>query len=249
MRIYRIFVLYFIFSAPVLYGQKAFRDSVDVRMQKIAAEGPDSLKMLLSEEIGMYLQKLPFGSYATLENVKYLGYKPGGDGSVEMFSWSVPLNKDWGYYHFFKFKDRSKGTLIKSLPGEDGPVPPYLFYDIIPFKSDKNTCYLLLGWGETAKTNRKGVFVVFFDGRGRADFRRKLLKSGNSSSAFLTFEYSRDAVMTLKHDPKKSRIIFDNLSPSEERFREYFMFYGPDGVINALRLKRGIWWLEKDVKL
>lgn len=88
-----------------------------------------------------------------------------------------------------------------------------------------------------------------FAANGKVNFNRRLLRKGNRRTAFLVFEYGKEVNMMLKHDRKGKRIIFDHLSPAESRYADYFMFYGPDGEVNALELRKGEWWFTDKVKI
>lgn len=233
----------------ILSGQNPVQDSVDVRMKAIVSSQDDSVKLQYADEIGRWLKQLPFGTYDSDKAVRYLGYKPCMNADTELFSWSIPVTKGYAFYNLFKFKEAGKDVLLKYVPGETTDVPPYLFYDLLAFYSHKELYYVLLGWGYTAKTDRKAVLIARFDDRGGIDFRHRLMKNKESRSAALTFEYGKGISMTLKHDKKGKRIIFDHLSAGEERYEGFYMFYGPDGTYDALVLKKGEWVYQEDVKL
>lgn len=223
-----------------------FQDSIAACMERLAAETGDSLKLRYSDEMAEWIGKLGVGEYDAARGVKYLGYRPCPNARAELFSWSIPLSGGAAYYNYFLFEDKGKSVLLKSLPGDKTGVPPYLFYDFWAFDSDKREYFILLGWGETAKTNRKAILVAEFSPSGKVDFTRRLLRRGNSRSAGMSFEYGRGMSMMLKQDKNGKRIIFDHLSPGEEKYEGAWMFYGPDGTVNAFDLKKGEWhWNEK----
>ena len=234
------------FLGELLYGQTNIQDSLRTEMQRLVATESDSLRLACAAEITEWLKQLEFGAYSVDKAVKFLGYKPCSNAPVELFSWAVPLKKKTAYFHVFKFKEKRKEVVMNYLPGQSEETPPYLFYDLLAFESDKQPYFILLGWSETPKTRRKIVQIVAFGENGKPRFDCRRMRRGNSRSASLTFEYAKEAAMMLKHDRKGKRIIFDHLSPSEEKFADYPMFYGPDGDYGALELKKGEWiWREK----
>lgn len=236
----------FLFLCGKGVGQSACQDSISGYMQKIAAAGNDSLRLKYSDEMAGWIAKLEIGGYEVARSIKYLGYKPCFNANAELFSWSVPLTKGTAFYNYFHFEDKKRSVLLKYLPDEKSGMPPYLFYDFWAFKSDRKEYFVLLGWGETAKTNRKAILIADFTPAGKVNFNRRLLKRGNSRSASMIFEYGRGMSMMLKQEKKGKRIVFDHLSPGEEKYEGARMFYGPDGTLNAFELKKGIWlWKEK----
>lgn len=67
--------------------------------------------------------------------MKYLGYKYDTKADVELFSWAIPLTGGLAFYNWFRFKDGKRVYLLRTLPGEETEMPPYLFYDLLAFES------------------------------------------------------------------------------------------------------------------
>lgn len=226
-----------------VYGQA---DSVAVRLEKIRTCDDDSLKVVYADEIVQLLTQSAYGTYSALKPVKYLGYKRCINSDAELFSWSFPQEDGLAFYNLFRLK-RGGVYCLKSLPGKEPATPPYLFYDLLSFQSDGKEYFALLGWAQTKKTNQKAVLIARFDRNGQVNFKTPLLRKGRSKSASLTFEYTREAVMTLKVDKNGKRIIFDHLSPSDKKYDGYFMFYGPDASQDALVWNKKGWWDYKEM--
>ena len=229
-------------------AQSGIPDSLAVRMEQIGQTEEDSVRIRLSDEVAGLLRQLSPGTYRPENPVKFLGFKKDRWTGAEMFSWVVPLRAGLAYYHLFKFGPQREDVYLRVLPGDSGRIPDYLFYDWVGFKSKGKMYYALFGWSQTARTNRKGVWLAAFPEEGGIRWDNRLMRKGESRSASLTFEYGRDVNMMLKHDRKGKRIVFDHLVPGEERLAGSFMFYGPDGTWNALVLKRGEWIFQEDVK-
>lgn len=241
------FILGVIFGMLSLTG-RAQIDSVAVRLERIKACSEDSVKVAYAGEIPAMLEKTAFGSFRGAAPVKYLGYKCSADAGAELFSWAIPLTKGLAYYNWFRFKDGNRVYLLRTLPGEETEVPPYLFYDLLPFKSGGKEYFVLLGWAQTPNSNRKAVLIARFGTGDKVYFNSKLMRKGKSRSASLTFEYALDGSMMLKHDKKGKRIVFDHLVPFDKKYEGFFMFYGPDGTNDALLLKKGEWLYMDNVK-
>ena len=194
-----------------------------------------------------WIARLERGTYDVSSGVQYLGYKRCLNAEAELFSWSVPLAGGAAFYNYFRFENKKRDVLLKYVPGKKG-VPPYLFYDFWAFMSGKKEYFVLLGWGETPKTNRKAILIADFTSAGKVNFNHRLLRRGRSQSASMTFEYGRGMSMMLKQEKNGKRIIFDHLSPGDEKYEGAWMFYGPDGTLNAFELKKGIWYWKDKVK-
>lgn len=241
------FILGWIFGLLSLTGV-AQTDSVAVRLERIKACTDDSVRIAYADEIPAMLEKTAFGSFQGAAPVKFLGYKYATNADAELFSWTVPLTGGLAYYNWFRFKEGNRVYLLRTLPGEESDVPPYLFYDLLAFESVKREYFVLLGWAQTPHSNRKIVLIARFGTGGKVFFNTKLLRKGKSRSASLSFEYAKEGSMMLKHDKKGKRIVFDHLVPFDKKYEGFFMFYGPDGSNDALQLKKGEWLYMDNVK-
>lgn len=246
MRI-KSFILFVVslFLAATGYAQL---DSVGTRLLTIKACDNDSLKVVYADGIPDLLKATEFGSLQKKNPVKYLGYKYCSNSETELFSWSIPLTTGLAYYNWFRFKEGNKVYLLRTLPGEKNDIPPYYFYDLLAFRSDRQTYFVLLGWAQNRESNKKAICIARFDKGGRINFKSQLIRRGKKRASSFVFEYAKDGGMMLKHDKKGKRIIFDHLVPIDKKFEGFFMFYGPDGSNDALILKRGEWLYEENVK-
>lgn len=227
-----------------LFG-KAQTQGVAACMERIKTTAGDSLRLIMADSVAYWLDSLPWQAAAPVP-VKYLGYKKCLNAEAELYSWAVPLTKGQACYNLFRFQD-GRRYLMKYLPGEEGKNTGWLYYDWIAFQAGKEECFALMGWNRTATSNEKIIRLVYFRENGEV-LPRKLMRRGNSRSAFLSFEYAPDGSMMLKHDKKGKRIIFDHLAPVDKKYEGYFMFYGPDASYDALVLKKGEWHFTENVK-
>lgn len=248
--IFRILcIALFLWTGVVTARPLSVQDSVTVYMQKIKTCDNDTLKIAYAAQINGWLEQLEFGTYGALTPIQFLGYKRCTNAGAELFSWTIPLAGGLAYYNLFKFEGKGKNIAFNCMPGVSGAMPPYLFYDLLAFKSGKEDYFVLFGWSQSEKSNRKILQVVRIDDAGQIHFNIPLLQRGKSKSAFMTFEYAKQAGMLLKHDKKGKRIVLDQLAPSEPRYEGYFMLYGPSGTVNAFHLKKGMWIFEENVKI
>lgn len=149
------FILGVIFGMLSLTGRAQIDSVCSAARTDQMACSEDSVKVAYAGEIPAMLEKTAFGSFRGAAPVKYLGYKCSADAGAELFSWAIPLTKGLAYYNWFRFKDGNRVYLLRTLPGEETEVPPYLFYDLLPFKSGGKEYFVLLGWAQTPNSNRK----------------------------------------------------------------------------------------------
>lgn len=233
-----------IFCSMSVWGQT---DSITAHFLVIKAAEEDTVRLKYAEKIPDYLEKIAYGEYAQCSAVPYLGYKKCFNEEVELFSWSIPLQKGQMFYNWFRFK---KGNQVYFLKSESGnpEQPAWLYYDLVKFEHGGDDYFVLLGWDRTRNTNRKIAQIARFKSNGSVTFNHKFMRRENSRSSSLSFEYASEGSMMLKQDKKGKRIIFDHLSPVEKKYEGYYMFYGPDGSYDALLLKGGEWWYRENVK-
>lgn len=232
-------------GVETVFGQT---DSVAVRLQQVKLAENDSVRLKYADEISGYLEKIPYGQYAQLPAVQFLGYRKCVNDDAELFSWTVPLQQGQMFYNWFRFKEGNRSYYLKSLSTAECERPAWLYYDFIRFENQKTVYFVLLGWNRTRNSNRKIVQIYRFQPDGSISFDHKLMRRKNSRSASLSFEYALDGSMMLKQDKKGKRIIFDHLAPIDKKYEGYYMFYGPDASYDALLLKGEEWWYQENVK-
>lgn len=165
------FILGVIFGLMSLAGLAQI-DSVAVRLERIKACTDDSVKVAYADGISALLEKTAFGSFQGAAPVKYLGYKYDTKADVELFSWAIPLTGGLAFYNWFRFKDGKRVYLLRTLPGEETEMPPYLFYDLLAFESGGREYFALLGWAQTPNSNRKAVWIARFGTGGKCILMR-----------------------------------------------------------------------------
>ena len=62
----------------------------------------------------------------------------------------------------------------------------------------------------------------------------------------VTFEYTKQAVMSLKYHSINKTIVFDKIAPLNEELKGMAQFSAPSGKYNAFRYKRGKWHYIED---
>lgn len=150
-------------------------------------------------------------------------------------------------YVAYKLLDRS--SLVKSPENHIGGPERWfgmLYYEII----NCGDYYTLLGYDPNDKlVRRKFIDVLYFKSNGQPVFGKDVFKIPRKNPKRLMFEYSSDAVMSLKFDEKRGQIVYSHLSSSREGpvLEGQVQYYGPDGSFDALELHKGRWNIIEDI--
>lgn len=232
----------------------------------MASETADNRRRLISDTLVTVTQhylseKFPFTH--TYNHIRYMGYYFSSDSLVKMITWNVPFNDGSNSYICFIVRPTEGGNLFYLMRGDRGTALidqeevfaqgdwyGALYYDIIPFKHNGTTLYLLPGLDmNDIYTNGKVIEVMGFADDDTPRFGEKVIRSGNDLLSRMVFRYSSNSVMMLRYEPLTGWMVFDHLSPAEPRFSGIYSYYGPDSSYDALELRDGIWFHISDVDL
>ena len=204
--------------------------------------------------------KIPNSFLYPFDSVKTISILNSPDNRFRIVSWAV-INDD-GSYRFYGAVQMNTGGGLKLFPLND--YSPLLknpedsvtdntkwygaeYYKIIRVSADKQY-YVLLGWkGNTDKSTKKVIEVLSFKNDkpvfGAAVF-------DGSKKKRVIFEYTRQASMLLKYIPEdKNMIVFDHLSPPDEKQKNSPESYGPDLSYDGYELINGKWKLVENLDL
>lgn len=222
-------------------------------IDKINKQFKDEFKKVLEIE-GAF--EYPFSSLKTIGDIR------SDDKLVRIFSWNVQYEDLSNNYFSFVLKkdDRRGGITVIELERQDQHIRlarnetveannwyGALYYDIIDIQRRNRTFYTLLGYDFNNKNSTiKFIDVLYFSG-STPHFGYPLFKDENERSKREIFEYSSEAVMSLKYDPQRELIIFDHLSPKSSKLKEFKEFYVPDMSYDAYIWDGKYWNLEEDI--
>lgn len=250
-----------------LKGQ-SINDSLILRYRSLSIQSQeDSIKYLYTDslraQIKIFLdQENSFNS--PLNKVPYLGDIYAPDGAFRMVTWNLSL-KDGTYDYFcflqmkpdqdkysdwHEFVDHHKEiTRAESRKLSVQNWYGALYYSIVPFKLEKQTMYVLLGWeGNNKFSNKKIIESMYFNQKGDPVFGKSVFQSSRLNKRRVVFEYSKEAYFMLRYNEKLKQIIFNELEPSKPELEGLYSFYQPTMTYNAYQFKKGEWRLILDVK-
>ncbi len=226
-------------------------------------EEMDRLNGVFKKEMEAFLKKDGAFEYPfTL--LKTVAVLDSDDKLVRIINWNIEYTDysySYGGFVLKKEEGKEKVTVTELIDKLDPYTPKpegiidaknwygALYYKIIPFGHHGKTEYLLVGWdGGTTGSNFKLIDVLTFSGN-TPKFGSPVFKSNRTTLKRVVFEYSNLSNMSLRFDPKKSRIVFDHLSPESPALEGVYSYYIPDMSYDAYRYDFDAenWVLQEDV--
>lgn len=198
--------------------------------------------------------KVPHSFNYPFDSVKAVSIVNSPDNRFRILSWHV-MNQD-GSYRFYGTVQMNTGNSLLMHPLED--YSPFLknpedsvtnsskwygaqYYKIIRVASAK-PYYVLLGWkGNTVKSTKKIIEVLSFDKEDKPMFGMPVFDSNSKTRKRVIFEYTRQASMLLRYAPDQNLIVFDHLSPPDQKMKDRPETFGPDLSYDGYKLKNGRW--------
>lgn len=224
----------------------------------------ENLNSELIETMNNFLHRQGSFDHA-IDTLKYLSCLKSSDNALRIYTWNLCYTD--GSFKYFGFVQQKAGGKINVYGLHDrrnkNPNAPNskdleyyttsewygcIYYECITNNWNSRTYYTLIGWdGADNLTNKKIIEVLAFTRRGIPVFEKKMFKVDRVISSRLVFEYADRATMLLRYNEKHKIIVIDHLSPSEDRFKDMYQYYGPDMSFDALEFKGGRWQMESDI--
>lgn len=200
-----------------------------------------------------------------LDSLRFMKKFVADDRQMALYSWVVPMGESRRLYNAV-FQTAEGETYTLKQTADTSYIPKNqlyakdwygaLYYEIIPFKSEKRTLYALIGWRELADRQQKVVDILDVSS-GELLLGQPLFlhteedfygKEHTITQNRLIFEYDKRVTMFLSYNKRKKRLELDNLSPMEVVDGKV-LSYGPDFSVNAYRLRKGRWVFVEDIKV
>lgn len=126
-----------------------------------------------------------------------------------------------------------------------------LYYQVKGVEISGHKKYLLFGYDmNNPLSSKKVVEVLQFNKEKKPIFGAPIFPNwkveGKNATRFL-LEYSAEARVSVKYQPKEKQIVFDNLVPKTPNDEGIFMNYVPDGTFNALQLENNRFVVNKNI--
>jgi hypothetical protein len=195
------------------------------------------------------------------DSLKTLSILRSPDNKFRVFSWFV-MNED-GSYRFYGTLQMNTGGKLQLYPLEDysallkNPEDSVTdnrkwygaeYYKIIPI-TGANPYYVLLGWkGHTVKSTQKVIEVLSFKG-GKPQFGLPVFTGNKKTRNRVVFEYNRQVSMLLRYVPELNMVVFDHLSPPDDKLKAQPETYGPDLTYDGYKLLNGKWQYKDNLDM
>lgn len=259
--------LYFVLLPCVFFGQNlnsSAQKIEEIRKKTVYTESNDERNALTDTLVNLLkdFMEMPDSYDYDFKNLEFTGTLRSPDKAFRMITWNTPLpNNTYRYHLFLQFPEGNYFYLYDVSGSGDRPLTKTLsakdwlgalYYEIIPFKREKQKHYLLLGWdGNNRFTTRKIADVMYFNKNGNPVFGAPVfIDDDEQLMNRLILEFKKDASVSLKYDDKKDRIIFNHLEPLNEEMKGIYRFYVPNLEFDAYNLQRnGDWTFEENVQV
>jgi len=205
--------------------------------------------------------KIPNSFLYPFDSVKTIKILNSPDNSFRIITWFV--ENDDASYRFYGAIQMNTGGSLKLYPLNDysplmvnpqdsvGDNTKWFgaqYYKIIRVSAEKQY-YVLLGWkGYTDKATKKVIEVLSFNRSNQPVFGAAVFDNSRNKKR-IVFEYTRQASMLLNYEPERNRIIFDHLSPPQEKLKTDPASYGPDLSYDGYELVNGRWKLLENLDM
>lgn len=185
--------------------------------------------------------------------------------NLKIYNWVLPLTD--GTYEYFAFlqikKSKEIFNIVELTDKSESIKSPErktltqknwygaLYHRIIHHKKIGENYYTLLGWdGNNKLTNKKIIDVVNISNSKMIKFGAPIFKTAKQTKRRIIFEYSKNAVMSLKYHPDLEKIVFDYLVPASSKLKGIYEYYGPSlDTFDAFLLDKGKWVYEKNTEI
>lgn len=231
----------------------------------IISEIPDEDKLKANEEFKKVLKRViedksSFDyAFDSLKTISILLAE-----NLKIYNWAVPLNEGtYQYFAFLQIKSGKDSYKIVELidKSEEINKPEYkiltpknwygaLYYKLIENKKIGKNTYTLLGWdGNNLLTNKKIIDVITIS-NGVVKIGAPIFKGQKGSPKRVIFEYSENAVMSLKYHKQSHQIVFDYLVPASSKLKGIYEYYGPAlNRFDAFKAEKKKWIYQEDIDI
>jgi len=194
------------------------------------------------------------------DSLKTISILQPEDKKFKLFNWI--LRKDDGRIEYYGYivlpsKDNKKNKIIKLNNVSNNINENHIFkndnwygalyYKIICPKKKKNKYYTILGWdGNYEEKTQKIIDVIEINDK-EAIFGKDIFIKNENKTFRVLIDYNKNTSVSVNYDNDKKRIVFDNLVPLKESYKEYNAYFVPDGSFNCFQYKNGKWIFYEDV--
>lgn len=199
----------------------------------------------------------------SLKDLSFMSVQKPEDNAFRIMTWQMEtapglfrhygaIQKNTKDLELIPLTDRSDDMQYPELyVGDNKHWFGAIYYKVQSVKTKKGTKYYLYGYdSHNPISNKKLIEVMEFTDDKTVMFGNSvfpdILREGKQATRFI-LEYREDASVRLNYSPELKKIVFDHLVPINEASEGIFADYVPDGTFDALVMKNGLFYLQRDV--
>jgi hypothetical protein len=272
----------------VIFSQ--YEDSLRSLINIVQKGANDNVKFEANEKLILLFEEAlstkksfdyPFDSLKTISNLispdkkfrLYTWALVKADGNYNQFGFIQVYNNKKKKYDFYSLNDKSDDIQAPEFQILDNQNWfGAMYYKIVHNSTDNYEYYTLLGWdGNDGVSYKKVIDVLSFKANSKPFFGSAIFKKGKEKPRRIIYEYSAQAIMTLRYEeqqynikerlkkPVKGKrfdiktkrtemIVCDRLVPLSPSLEGQRQFYVPEtNVFDAFIFENGKWTFIEDV--
>jgi len=235
-------------------------EKINLIFEEISNEKNDSIKMILNDSIKAILEDFfedEKSFYADFKQVKYIGKISSKDHLVNIYTWNILFENSIMFNCFIQQKNGKVDFMSQKncyKPTENQTIYPHnwygaLYYQIVPFKRNNKTYYVLAGYGRYQPATKIKMLDVLDLHNDTPLFGHPVfLKNNKIAHSRVVFEYDANSAMYLEYNEKKKRFEFDHLSPMRIEGNEV-MSFGVDMSVDGYTQSGHYWKYVEDLNV
>lgn len=255
-------------STAISNGQTPVNDTpvvLEKLFHRLVTKYEDSDRIRINDSVSTIIDSYVRSDTIINHNFKklrYLGQITSPDSLLKIVTWNLVLEGGHSRYFCYLVRKQENGAenriyRLSTVYNENEirtdttyDVQHWygaLYYDIKPYVIDYKKFWLVLGidYGNPFIT-RKIIDVLSFGPDDSLVFGQKWFDDGERKKFRDIFEYSSNAIMSLKFESDSS-IVFDHLVPLAPNLKDDRQYYGPDYSSDGYYLKDGTWRLAINI--
>lgn len=242
-------------QAPVI----PVETKLDSLFARIVRSKDDDSKVLKNDSIRTIIDSYVLSDSVMshkFKTLRYLGQIKADDGSLKIINWNLALRDGSNRYFCYVIRkgDKGKPNKLYRFSGSDSEEAPAtdktytldewyggIYYSVQPFKAEGKTSYLVLGLNNNnVYVTRKIIDVISFGKNDDIEFGKKCFENKKSTVSRVVFEYSGEAVVSLRMLNPKT-VIFDRLASIADDNSKSAVSMGAEYRFDGYSYKKGVW--------
>jgi hypothetical protein len=233
--------------------------SLDSLFARIVRSRDDVRKVQLNDSIRTIIDGYVLSDSVMshrFSTIRYLGQISSSDASLKIINWNLALRDGSNRYFCYVIRKGEKGKTNKiyRFNGTDSEEAPAtdkiysladwyggIYYAVQPFKRDGKIHYLVLGLNNNnVYVTRKIIDVISFGKNDDIEFGSPCFFRNKSEASRVVFEYSGEAVVSLRMLNPKT-VIFDRLASHAGNNAKSADTMGAEYRFDGFTFKKGSW--------